>query len=66
MTEEDLDDTKVGFGKYAERTPNEIAETDPGYILWLAEKIVPAVVSRALVELCEQDMRDSEEEQPRW
>ena len=32
------DDLPLTFGKYKGKTPNQIAEVDPSYIVWMVEK----------------------------
>ncbi len=53
-----IDDVPLAFGKYKGKTPNEIAEIDNSYIIWLHEN-VPAAVSKDLAEACYYD--DSED-----
>lgn len=53
----DKDSQPLPFGKG--RTPDEIAEDDPSYIVWLHGER-PDLVSVSLAVACEQDMEDSE------
>lgn len=48
----DLDDTALRFGKHKGLTPNEIAENDPGYIVWMYENLDNAPCSEALYDEC--------------
>lgn len=57
-----LDTTPLRFGKYKGRTPEDIADEDPRYILWLHETIKPRVVTTGLAAACEQDAREEEDE----
>ena len=46
-----VDEMPLMFGKYKGRTPNDIVETDPAYIVWLwevVEKQKSKVVSRKM------------------
>jgi hypothetical protein len=56
--DEHLDDQKLTFGKHKFRTPHEIAEDDPSYIVWLYENINPKVVSKSLYIACSLDEVD--------
>lgn len=55
----DRDSQPLPFGKYKGRTPDEIAEDDPSYIVWLHGER-PDLVSVSLAVACEQDMEDRE------
>jgi hypothetical protein len=50
----DADDTPLTFGKHRGKTPNEIADEFPSYVVWLRETIRPYVVSKHLADDCEQ------------
>ena len=54
----DPDQTPLRFGKYKGSTPKEIAEFDPGYIVWLYDTIKPSVCSKALAQECEEEDDD--------
>lgn len=54
--------TPLTFGKYKGQSPDEIAEHDPGYVVWLYENIKPRVVGRDLALACERDVREEESE----
>ena len=56
------DHTPLAFGKYKGKTPEEVAELDPSYVVWMYENVKPAPCSKALAVDCEQDQRDDEEE----
>jgi pyrrolidone-carboxylate peptidase len=61
--EERLDHTPLDFGKHAGKTPEQIAEIDPSYIVWLGETFDgPQAVSAALVRACQQDLREMDAE----
>lgn len=54
----DLDDTPLTFGKYKGKTPNEIGDIQPSYLMWLYENIEPKVCSKDLYTACELDLQD--------
>lgn len=54
-----IDDMPIGFGKYAESTPNQIAEEDPAYLVWGYDEGL-AFCSRALALACETLIHDNE------
>lgn len=62
-SEEELDHTPLCFGKHMSKTPDEISQTNPGYVIWLYEQCKPQVVSRALYEACVEDENDDPD---RW
>jgi len=57
--EEELDHTPLCFGKYAGKTPDQISDRNPGYVVWLYEQCKPQCVSRALYEACREDISDT-------
>ena len=65
---EQLDHTPLSFGKYKGKTPSEVAEGDPGYIVWLydtwADQRRPQLVSKALADDCRHDVRDEDDDGP--
>lgn len=62
MTPEDeMDHTPLGFGKYAGKTPDQVSQLDPGYVIWLYEQCKPQTVSRLLYEACREDENDNPE-----
>lgn len=69
MTEsEKLDHTPLVFGKHKGKTPSEVAEHDPSYIVWLydtwADQRRPQLVSKVLADDCrESDPRDYDGEE---
>jgi uncharacterized protein (DUF3820 family) len=56
--EETLDHTPLCFGKYAGKTPDQISEDYPGYIVWLYENCTPVQVSRALYVACRDEVNE--------
>lgn len=54
MSAEEMDHTPVSFGQYKGQTPSQIAEHDPGYIVWLSENR-DNVVSDVLARTCMED-----------
>lgn len=57
----DIDTIPLSFGKYINRTPEEIAETDGQYIVWMYDNITPKKCTKQLRDYCEQDIREEEE-----
>ena len=57
-----LDRTPLTFGKHKGQTPEEVADTDPGYIVWLYENVEPRKVSRGLYVACVQEMEEVEDD----
>ncbi len=53
-----MDDKQLGFGKYAFKTPNQIADSDPRYIVWLYEehKEGKQLVSKSMYTACQMDI----------
>lgn len=49
-----LDHTPIGFGKYRNSTPDEIAEADPKYLVWAFENVTnrPVFMSELLYKEC--------------
>jgi hypothetical protein len=57
---EQLDHTPVQFGKYKGKTPSDIADEDPGYIIWMSEqKGLSDKVSALLVKTCKAEVLES-------
>lgn len=50
--ESELDDTPVGFGKYKEMTPNQIACGDPSYVIWMYDNVF-------YQDVCTEELRDA-------
>lgn len=59
---EDLDDSPLTFGKYKGKTPNEIGDYSPSYIVWMYDNIEQKHCTKDLRDLCEQDVREHEED----
>lgn len=55
-----LDDTPLTFGKYQGSTPNEIADFDPNYIIWMRENVARKVVTHELYMACVDAQEDDE------
>ena len=55
----DIDEQPLTFGKYQGITPEQMAEKDPEYILWLYDSMKEKLCSRPLRELCAMDIRES-------
>lgn len=53
-----LDSIPLKFGKYRGKSPAEIAEEDPGYLVWAYEKISPKPCSKALYLVCEISLNE--------
>jgi len=54
----DIDDIPLTFGKHEGYSPNEIAESDPSYIVWLYEELDEPPCSEDLYEECLEDRED--------
>lgn len=52
-----VDDTPLTFGKYKGRTPDDIADDDPGYIVWAYETIGNHICSKAMYDYCIKECR---------
>ena len=69
--DEVLDHTKLTFGKYKDRkTPSEVAEIEPSYIVWMYENVNDKpTCSKALYEDCRLDAGADDDdylEPPEW
>lgn len=53
----DLDKRILTFGKYRGHTPNEVADMDYRYIIWMYETVKPCPCSRSLYLAC-RDIAD--------
>lgn len=64
--DEKLDHTPITFGKYRGKTPSEIADADPGYIIWCYEAWAQGgrkpPCSKLLYKACQAD----EDRKPAW
>ncbi len=58
MTSDDiaLDKTPLTFGKYRGLSPDEISETDPGYIVWMYNTVKPKKCSNWLASVCKDEI----------
>lgn len=56
-----IDETPLTFGKYSGRRPVSVAKRDPGYIIWLWENVKPSIVSKALVQECEDALNEDDD-----
>lgn len=59
---DDLDTTPLTFGKHRGKTPEEIADEDPSYVVWLYENVKPRRCSRSLAVACEAETRELDED----
>jgi len=62
MNQFDIDSKRLTFGKYRGRTPEEIAEYDPSYVVWMYDTIEFKHCTKDLRDMCEMDVRESEDE----
>ena len=58
----DIDDTPLTFGKYEDKTPNEIAHIDPSYVVWLYDNLEKKFCSAELRDMCEEAKYESYED----
>lgn len=54
---EQLDHAVLNRGKYIGKTPSEVSERDPAYIVWAYENWVPKPCSELLYKECLNDVR---------
>ncbi len=54
----DIDEIPLTFGKHKGLTPDEVAEIDPEYIVWMYNTIEPKRCSKDLAIACEQGLED--------
>lgn len=62
----DLDTTPLTFGKYKGQTPEDVAELDPSYIVWLFDTVTPKRCSKALALACEDEIDDDDHFDGGW
>jgi hypothetical protein len=53
---EELDHTPLTIGQYKGQTPSQIAEHDPAYLVWLAERKSERIASDLLINDCKKEM----------
>lgn len=58
-----LDTMRLCFGKYRGKTPREVAQVDPRYVVWMHAEVKPTPCSRDLALMCE-DAPDYDEGDP--
>lgn len=56
------DKTPMAFGKYKGKTPEEIANVDPSYVVWMYDTIQPKHCSLDLRNVCDMDCRQQEDD----
>lgn len=56
----DIDEQPLTIGKYIGHSSEQIAETDPEYLIWLYDNSEIKPCSKYLRDLCEMDIRESE------
>jgi uncharacterized protein (DUF3820 family) len=57
-----IDNTPLTFGKYRGKTPEQVAEVDESYIVWMYDNVMPKPCSKELRDACEADIREMEYE----
>lgn len=62
--DEELDHSPIDFGKHNGKTPSEISEIDPGYVIWMYQNFNNKPCSKALYEACVQDEAEDEDDEP--
>ena len=50
--DEELDHTALDFGKHNGKTPSEISEIDPQYVIWMYQTFESKPCSKALYDAC--------------
>lgn len=58
-----VDNMPLEFGKHQGKAPNEIAEIDPSYIVWLYDNLDAKFVTRSLRDFCEEAAMEDYEAQ---
>jgi uncharacterized protein (DUF3820 family) len=66
VTDTRTDDTPLKFGKYKGKTPNQVADEDPSYVVWMHANVLPPPCTRELAIACEQDEREADDELEIW
>lgn len=56
------DTSPLVFGKYKGKTPEQVAEIDPSYVVWMYETVKPAPCSTALYDACRMDIDEGDAE----
>lgn len=67
--DEELDHTPLDFGKHNGKTPSEIAEIDPKYVIWMYHEFDNQPCSKVLYNACveaEEDDPTHNEDYPRF
>lgn len=54
--EDELDHTPFDRGKYKGKTPSDVAEKDPEYIVWAYDNWTPKPCSKLLYQDCLRDL----------
>lgn len=49
---EGIDDTPITFGKFKGKTPDEVSEIKPDYIVWMWDNFLDPPCSEALYNFC--------------
>ena len=58
--DEKLDHSKMVKGKYHDKTPSELAELDPAYLIWAYGAWRPRPCSAMLYNECVKDLAEEE------
>jgi len=56
----DIDKRPIQFGKYRGKTPEEISDLDPDYLLWMYQNVKPTPCTKSLADACQQDEYDDD------
>lgn len=56
-----LDHSPITKGKYKGKTPNQISELDPSYLVWAYKNWSPKPCSKLLADSCREDGYDPDE-----
>lgn len=57
----EIDDVPLTFGKYKGKSPQEVSEDDPSYVVWMYENVKPTPCSKELYVACQEDDTYDEE-----
>lgn len=59
--DQDLDFQKLTFGKYVGKTPEQISECAPGYVVWMYENVKPLRCSEVLYRECKSEVQENKD-----
>ena len=57
-----LDTTVLTFGKHKGKTPEQVSDIDPAYIVWLYDTLTPRRCTKSLYLACVELLEEEPEE----